>query len=195
MMVAIVIVAAVWSLFRGIVLELISGPARPSEQPTQAYKPSGKVILDLPLPKRRYAAGDKIPLEWSFLNDSAEPITLWLGPANYNLLVCDESGDEAPLTREGRWRRAAFLERDANVDSPGIPRVVPPGRSSGMSSWGDGISAWYDLKPGRYTVELTYREDARPTRFETRSARVPFEVFAAKGGAAATSGAARLPQR
>jgi hypothetical protein len=60
-----------------------------------------------------------------------------------------------------------------------------------MISWGNGISAWYDLKPGRYTVELTYREDARPTRFETRSARVSFEVVAAKSGAAATAGATR----
>jgi hypothetical protein len=64
-----------------------------------------------------------------------------------------------------------------------------------MISWPNGISAWYDLKPGRYTVELTYREDSRSTRIETRSAKVAFEVFAAQSGAAATSGAARPSPR
>ena len=60
-MIGIITLAAISSLFRGLVLELISGPARPSEQPIEAYRPSGKVILDMPLPKRRYVAGDDIP--------------------------------------------------------------------------------------------------------------------------------------
>jgi hypothetical protein len=194
-MVGVVILAAVSAVFRGIVLQLISGPARPSEQPVEAYRPSGKVILYVPLPRRRYAAGDDIPLDWRFHNDTTEPITVWFGRANYNLVVCEERGDEAPLTKEGRRRRTAFLERSANLDHPDIPSVLPSGASSGMISWGNGISAWYDLRPGRYTVELTYREDSRSTRFETRSARVSFDVVAAQSGAAATSAAAGPSQR
>ncbi len=107
-----------------------------------------------------------------------------------NLVVRDEREDEPPLVTEGQRRRAAFLNHLKDLDLPDKPSVLPPGQFSSVWQWSNGLSAWYKLKPGRYTAELTYREDSRPTKFEIRSAKVPFEVVsaakeAANGGAPA----------
>lgn len=78
-MVAIVIVAAFVALVRDIAQRSVKDPSGPSTPPPYVHVPSGKVILSVNprLNLRRFKPGDDIPLDWGFVNDTAEPVTIW----------------------------------------------------------------------------------------------------------------------
>lgn len=121
----------------------------------------------------KFAAQDPIAVHLKIDNGRPDSITLWscgFWP-NHRVEITDENGEEPPLTEFGRNVRKAFASgaRDKNV-----PFVVQPGKSGSYTS-GD-LRKMYEMKPGKYKVQVLFNEVTPPSPIRIVSQPISFEL-------------------
>ena len=136
-------------------------------------------ILSASLPSTVFTEGQPVLLSVVYRNGSPEPVTIWSRGVwpNHSVNVSGDDGREPEMTDRGRRRRQAFAPdggRDKNLPVP-----VQPGGVYRCASALD-LTDLYRLRPGRYTVRVTYHESRGPTPLKLTSGPVGFEITSGK---------------
>jgi hypothetical protein len=128
--------------------------------------------LKLSLEKKVYQSGERIKILLEIKNATPLPVTIWDASFwnNHQVRLRDERGREPKLTDYGRGAQLMFGGgRDRN-----IPIEIAPGKTWKYGYY-DIVKA-YELKPGKYQLQVIYEEDEEPTPLRVISNRVSFTV-------------------
>lgn len=121
-------------------------------------EPSKGLATRIEMAGTKFKAGDPIQVRYVKANVSGKPLTIWHSAfwPNHRIRVCDQSGELAPLTEQGKVRYKAFSpggERGKNA-----PWEIAAGKEDATEGNYD-LRDLYDLKkPGLYSVQYLYEE-------------------------------------
>lgn len=123
-----------------------------------AGEPSKGLVTRIAVTATKFKAGEPIQVRYTKTNVSGQPLKLWHSGfwPNHRIRVCDQLGELAPLTEQGKLRFKAFApggSRDKN-----FPAELAAGKDEATEG-NYNLLELYDLKkPGLYSVQYLYED-------------------------------------
>jgi hypothetical protein len=163
---------------------VVAGDSR-EQEPRQTDPSPREVVAEVTLPARRFIASEKVPFAIKMTNNSPRTVVLWSSGfwPNHRIEVWDEAGRAMPLTPEGELRARSFAPGGARRKNVAIE--LKPGQSwpraaegaAQVERGGLGLDGLFTLKPGTFTVRVTYHDEQPPTPLKVISPKVAFVIM------------------
>ena len=157
------------------------------QEPRKSDPMPREVVAEVTLPARRFAAGEKVPFAFKITNNSPRTVVLWSSGfwPNHLVEVWGAAGRAVPLSPEGKLRKRSFAPGGARRKN--VPIELKLGESWPRPKGGEdpakqgeggglGLDVLFELKPGTFTVRMTYHDEQPPTPLKVASPEVTFEV-------------------